>query len=92
MDMFDLPFKEQFDTVICDPPWELEYTKRNKLLYKLRDALKPGGILLFVSLWWPKVRGLEIKEHWIMHAKSINKNCSILFKAQKVNHSLQSYQ
>jgi len=91
MDMFDLDFKEEFDTVICDPPWELDYTKRNQLLYKLRDALKPGGKLLFISLWWPKVRGLDIKEYWIMHSKTINKNFSVLFVAQKMNHNLNSY-
>ena len=31
-DMFNLPYKEEFDTVICDPPWELAYHLRHKLL------------------------------------------------------------
>jgi len=85
-DMLELPFKrETFDTVICDPPWELDYIKRNKLLYSLRDILKPGGKLLFICLWWPKCRGLEI------HSKTINKNFSVLFVAQKVNGSLKNY-
>ena len=33
-DMFNIPFKpNSFDTVICDPPWNLAYHIRHKLIY-----------------------------------------------------------
>ena len=50
-DMFHLPIKPQlFDTVICDPIWNLGYHVRHKLIWQLRDCVKyPNGILIFNS-------------------------------------------
>lgn len=91
-DMFNLPFKEEFDTVICDPPWELAYHLRHKLLYNLRDALKPNGILIFNCFWFPKVRGLKIEEVYVGVPHSTWRNASLLIIARKVNHSLKEYE
>jgi SAM-dependent methyltransferase len=61
--MFNLPIRpESFDTVLCDPPWELPYHKRGRLLRQLRDALKPGGQLIFNCFWFPKTRGLSVTQ------------------------------
>lgn len=90
-DMFDLPYKEEFDTVICDPPWELPYHKRHKLLYSLRDALKPNGILIFNCFWFPKCRGLQIEKVYVGVPHSTWRNASLFIIARKVNRSMKEY-
>jgi hypothetical protein len=61
--MFYLPVRPgSFDTVLCDPPWELPYHLRGKVLRQLRDAIKPGGRLIFNCFWFPRTRGLFIEE------------------------------
>ncbi|GAI02458.1 unnamed protein product, partial [marine sediment metagenome] len=65
-DMYDLPFKNgEFETIICDPPWELPYNKRHKLLWELCRVLKKGGRLIFNAFWWPKSKTLEVEEWWV---------------------------
>lgn len=78
--MLFLPFKPgTFDTVVCDPPWELSYSVRSRLLYQLRDSLKPGGRLIFKSMWFPKVRGIELIEVWACFPAAFsNQNASFL--------------
>lgn len=90
-DMFNLPFKEEFDTVICDPPWELPYNVRHKLLYSLRSALKPGGILIFNCMWFPKCRGLKVMEVFVGVPHSTWRNASLLIISKKVNKSMRDY-
>ena len=84
-DMFHLPFRrETFDTVLCDPPWNLPYHVRFKLLYELRDVLKPGGRLIFNSLWFPHVRGLEVDPViWIGVPGVSWRNVSLIFTARR---------
>jgi ubiquinone/menaquinone biosynthesis C-methylase UbiE len=91
-DMFHLPIKRQsFDTVICDPPWELPYHKRHKLLYELRDCLKVGGILIFNAFWFPKIKSLKVIEWWVGIPNSTWRNVSLLIVAQKVQAQLEEY-
>lgn len=90
-DMMNLPFKEEFDTVICDPPWELPYHVRHRLLFNLRDALKPNGILIFKCMWFPKCRGLEVEKICVGVPHSMWCNASLLIIARKVNRSLREY-
>lgn len=62
-DMFNLPIRPAtFDTVLCDPPWNIPYHRRHKLVYQLRNCLKPGGRLIFNCVWLPRVRGLEVEQ------------------------------
>src|SRR6267143_3784866 len=84
-DMFHLPFKrETFDTVLCDPPWHLPYHVRHKLLYELRDVLKPGGRLIFNCIWFPKVRGLVVDPQlWVGVPNATWRNASILITARR---------
>ncbi|MEE9215769.1 MAG: class I SAM-dependent methyltransferase [Thermodesulfobacteriota bacterium] len=59
-DMLHLPIKPQsFDTVICDGPWHLGVDKRPRLVYQLRDCLKPNGILIFNAYHFPKIKHLK---------------------------------
>lgn len=92
-DAFDLPeeLKGQFDTVICDPPWELPYHLRFRLLYNLRDCLKPGGKLIFNAFWWPKTRGLKVEEFWIGKPNATWRNVSLLIIARRVNEKIDSW-
>ena len=84
-DMFHLPYKNSsFDTVICDPPWELPYHLRHKLLWELCRVLKKGGRLLFNAFWWPKSKTLAVKEWWVGIPKSTWRNVSLLIVAEKV--------
>lgn len=80
-----------FDTVICDPPWNLPYHLRPRLHYNLRDALKTGGKLIFNALWVPKARGLEIQELWLRIPKAFTRNCSIWTISIKNQHQLNEY-
>jgi len=62
-DMFHLPIKHQsFDTVICDPIWNLGYHVRHKLIWELRDCVKYQGILIFNSLWFPKINTMKLMD------------------------------
>jgi len=91
-DMFHLPIRRQsFDTVICDPPWNLPYHKRHKLLYELRDVLKPGGQLIFNAFWVPRIKGLKIEEWWIGVSNATWRNISLLIIARKVQTQLEAF-
>ena len=72
-DMFDLVNvlekegikKYSFDIVLCDPVWNLGYHVRHKLIYNLRDFVKPGGILIFNCLWFPKIKTMKLENMWV---------------------------
>lgn len=83
-DMLHLPIKENsFDTIICDPPWNLPYHLRGKLLYQIRDILKIRGRLIFNAPFFPKVKGLDIKEYWICPQQMAYHNITLLVLAEK---------
>jgi len=55
-DMFHLPFRDKiFNTVICDPPWKLPIHLRPKLLFELRDKVRPKGILILNAPFVPPI-------------------------------------
>jgi SAM-dependent methyltransferase len=84
--MFWLPIRqESFDTVLCDPPWELQYNLRGRLLRQLRDCLKPGGRLIFNCFWFPKTRGLAVDpEIYVGVPHSVWRNASLLITARRM--------
>src|SRR5947208_2385116 len=83
--MYYLPVqRESFDTVLCDPPWELPYHLRGKLLRELRDTLKPGGRMIFNCFWFPKTRGLDVdKEIYVGVPTTMWRNASLLITARR---------
>jgi len=84
--MYFLPIRpEAFDTVLCDPPWELPYHLRGRLLRALRDALKPGGRLIFNCFWFPKTRGLSVDpEIYVGVPTTLWRNASVLITARRM--------
>ena len=84
--MHNLPIRpETFDTVVCDPPWELAYHLRGRVLRQLRDSLKPGGRLIFNCFWFPKTRGLDVdKEIYVGVPHSLWRNASLLITARRM--------
>lgn len=65
-DMYNLPLKTGIaDTVICDPPWGMDYVYKPKLMTELRRILKFGGQLIFNAPWCPKCPGLALEEIWV---------------------------
>jgi len=84
--MFHLPIRPaSFDTVLCDPPWELPYHLRGKLLRQLRDSLKPNGRLVFNCFWFPKTRGLAVDEQiYVGVPHNLWRNASLLITARRM--------
>jgi ubiquinone/menaquinone biosynthesis C-methylase UbiE len=84
-DMFNLPFRDgSFDTVVCDPPWEIPYQQRHKLLWELCRVTKKGGKLVFNAYWWPKSKTLKVEEYWVGIPNSTWRNISLLIVARKI--------
>lgn len=64
-DAFMLPLKSEIaDTVISDPPWDINNRYRPKLISELRRITKFGGQLIFNAPWCPKCPGLQLEEIW----------------------------
>jgi len=60
-----LPLNSEIaDTVICDPPWDMDYIYKPKLMSELRRIIKFGGQLIFNAPWCPKCPGLQLEEIW----------------------------
>ena len=91
-DCLELPLREDIaDTVICDPPWEMQYHLRGKLVKELRRILKPGGRLIFNAPFSPKQPGLIVEEilvptYQLMHFR----NVALLWVCRKVKGTLFS--
>ena len=90
--MFNLPVRpESFDTVLCDPPWELPYHMRGRLLRELRDTLKPGGRMIFNCFWFPKTRGLSVDpEIYVGVPTTMWRNASLLVTARRMALSVNT--
>ena len=85
-DMFHLPIKPQlFDTVICDPIWNLGYHVRHKLIWQLRDCVKyPNGILIFNSLWFPKINTMKLQDLYVGLNNMAFRNVSLIGIYKKI--------
>jgi len=92
-DMYHLPFRRQtFDTVICDPPWKLPYHKRPKLIYELRDVVKPGGRLILNALFVPKIKCMDLEKLLICDTHKAWRNISIISIYRKVQSQLEFFE
>lgn len=85
-----LPIKSEVaDTIVCDPPWGLDYTLKPKLMSEMRRVLKFGGRLIFNAPWCPKCPGLAIEEIWCPTYQLMTFNhISLIFVCRKIKSHL----
>lgn len=90
-DVTRLPLKDEVaDTVICDPPWNMDYTMKPKLMAEIRRILKFGGQLIFNAPWCPKCPGLPIEEVWVPEWQLMTfHHIALIFVARKVRRQFK---
>lgn len=60
-DMRFLPLRDAcVDTVICDPPWNMDAIIRPRMMRECARILRPGGRLLLNAMWCPRTKGLKL--------------------------------
>jgi len=88
-DMYHLPIRPQsFDTIVCDPPWNIPYHKRHRLLFELRDVLKPGGRLILNAFFLARVPCLKGEKTYIVEPVAAWRNISLVTTYRKVQAQL----
>lgn len=89
-DAFALPLKDRCaDTVVCDPPWGLDYRIRGRLLYELRRIIRPGGRLVFNAPWSPKLPGLPIESIYVPDRQLMSfHQLALVFVSRKIKGEL----
>jgi hypothetical protein len=89
-DALCLPLKSEVaDTVVCDPPWDMDVRLRIKLMDEIRRILKFGGQLIFNSRWSPKCPGLPIEEIWVPEWQLMTfHDIALIFVSRKIRKGL----
>ena len=95
-DMFDLVNilkkhgieRQSFDFLLCDPVWNLGFHVRHKLIYQLRDMIKPGGKLVFNCLWFPVIRTMQLEDMYVGLNNMAWRNVSLIGIYRKVQEQL----
>ena len=89
-DMMELPFaNESFDTVICDPPWKMDFFKRPSQFFELIRVCKTGGNIIYNATWIPESNAVKLKEIWIRKSARFG-TVSALCVFRKVTRRLDS--
>jgi len=88
-DAFHLPLKDAVaDTVVCDPPWMMDYRYKSKFILEFKRILKFGGILVFNAPWNPKSPGLPIEAIYVPEWQLMTYNhIALVFIARKVKQT-----
>lgn len=64
-DMDSLPIQPRsFDTVVSDPPWNMDYFERQNPFYEAIRAVKPGGTLIYNCPWRPKSSWVTLEDSY----------------------------
>jgi 16S rRNA G966 N2-methylase RsmD len=88
-DMFHLPFKPiSFNSVYCDPPWNIPYDKRISLTKKLYHLLKPDGVMIFSAPWIPKMKGLHIEQIYLIDQHFFHQNINCVTISRRINKTI----
>jgi len=89
VDAFKTPFKyNSFQTVYCDPPWNLPYPPRIKLTKELSTLVKTGGYLIMNCPWVPQMKGMKLTDIHLIYSHYVHQNVALLTILKKVNHIL----
>jgi len=85
-----LPMKSGIaDTVVSDPPWDMDYVWRPRLMSEIRRILKFGGQLIFNAPWCPKCPGLQLESIWCPTWQLMTfRHISLIFVLTKVKSRL----
>jgi hypothetical protein len=75
---------QNFDTILCDPVWNLGFHVRHKLIYQLRDNVAPNGHLIFNCLWFPKIKTMEMENIYVGLNNMAWRNVSLIGIYKKV--------
>jgi ubiquinone/menaquinone biosynthesis C-methylase UbiE len=63
VDMNALPFPDNtFDTVISDPPWKLNFFKRQKPFFEAVRVCKSGGRIIYNCCWRPVSKFVKLEK------------------------------
>jgi len=91
-DALALPLKDGVaDTVVCDPPWAMDYRLKLRLMREIRRILAFGGKLIFNAPWSPKCAGLPIETIYVPEYQLFTFNhISLVFICLKVKTPLFS--
>lgn len=90
-DMYNPNFSNNlFDTIYCDPPWNIPYDKRVPLVYKQFDLLKPGGILIYNAPWIPNGKGFYIEKIFLTIPTFMMGNVACITILRKANGDITS--
>lgn len=88
-----LPLKDDIaDTVVCDPPWEMQYHHRGLLAKEIRRILRPGGHLIFIAPWCPKQPGLIVEEIWVPQYQLMwFRNIALVWVLRNIRYGLRGF-
>ena len=54
-----------FDTVISDPPWKINFFKRQKPFFECVRICKVGGTIIYNCTWRPASKYVRLKEVFV---------------------------
>jgi hypothetical protein len=87
-DMYNPNITERFDSIYCDPPWNIPYDKRIPLVYKQFDLLKPNGRLIYNAPWIPNCKGFYIENIFLTIPTFMMGNVACITILKKANGEL----
>ena len=83
-DMSALPFPDNtFDTVISDPPWKLNFFKRQKPFFEAVRVCKPSGRIIYNCTWRPVSKLVKL-EKVILRTDNTWANISAIWFFRKI--------
>ena len=70
-DMNEIPFpNNEFDCVVSDPPWGINFYKRMRPFFECVRVCKVGGRIIYNATWIPESKATELEELWVRKSAS----------------------
>lgn len=78
---------ESFDIVFGDPPWEMPYHKRHKIMYEMRRICKVNGLIILNCNWTPNnLKGCVLLQPILVSTSRMPwANAALIFKYIKID-------
>jgi len=88
-DMYNLPVENNsYDSALIDPPWHIEYTKRMKFIYEIRDKIKINGVLVLNAPFIPKIKCMVLKDVYYGERSFYMNNVALISIYKKIQDQL----